>query len=197
MNARPICCFAFAFALAGLTRVQEPDSGAVDRTAAPSMPQRFGPIDAAMHAGMQGIWKIEKIRWGPELYQGQDLTGFMLIDEGHLAFELHARAYDDFGGEVLIYQSEVARYHFNPVGEIVLTTLIGSDNLEPGEVVTSAPPGQTRNYRVRLAGDVLLLDAQERQVSLRRMPAPKPPFYERQEPAENAAAEGAGGTEEE
>jgi hypothetical protein len=178
MTIRPTT-IAFALALAGLTLAQEPRGRAEDQSSRPAAPRGYGQIDASVHKAMQGIWKIEKIDWETEHFQGQDLAGFMLIDEGHLAFEVHARAYDDRNAEILAFQSGISRYQFSPVGELETISMVGSDNFGNFYDLEAVPPGEVRRSRVRLAGDVMLIDRPDSHISLRRVPSPKPPFHDR------------------
>ena len=117
---------ALALVLAGLSLAQEPR----DPSQGYVPPRSFGPVDAKVHAGMQGIWKIEKAEWDEiGTFSGQDLEGCMLIDEGHLAYEVHASVYDDLDEEYLIFESGVSRYQFSPVGELETIAMVGADNL--------------------------------------------------------------------
>ena len=175
---------ALALVLAGLSLAQEPR----DPSQGYVPPRSFGPVDAKVHAGMQGIWKVEKAEWDEiGTFSGQDLEGRMLIDEGHLAYEVHASVYDDLDEEYLLFESGVSRYQFSPVGELETITMVGADNLTSLLELSTARPGEIIRFRVRLAGDVLLLDRADARFSLRRVPSPKPPFHDRISAPEEAA----------
>lgn len=176
---------ALALVLAGLSLAQEPDP-----KPAYVPPRTFGQIDFKVHEGMQGIWKFEKLEWRDiGRFQGRDLEGFMLIDEGHLAFEIHAFTYDDAHVRLLLFQSGVSRYQFTPVGELEMISMIGCDNRVTLLGFDLARTGETTRYRVRLAGDVLFLDRSDAHISLRRVPSPLPPFHDRAPKPEGAAGD--------
>jgi hypothetical protein len=166
---------ALALVLTGLSLAQERDP-----QPAYVPPRTFGPIDFKVHQDMQGIWKFEKLEWR-ELgrFQGRELEGFMLIDEGHLAFEIHAFTYGDAHERLLLFQSGVSRYQFTPVGELETISMIGCDNKVTILGFDLAQVGETTRYKVRVAGDVLHLDRHNAHLTLRRVPSPDPPFHDR------------------
>ena len=174
---------ALALVLTGLSLAQE-------RAPKPAYvpPRTFGQIDFKAYQDMQGIWRFEKLTWR-ELgtFQGRDLEGFMLIDEGHIAFEIHAFTYGDADERLLLFQSGVSRYQFTPVGELEMISMIGCDNLVTILGFDLAKTGVTTRYKVRLGGDVLHLDRQNAQLTLRRVPVPDPPFHDRLPVTEEAA----------
>jgi hypothetical protein len=166
---------ALALVLAGLSLAQERDDKPVYVP-----PRTFGPIDFQVHEDMQGIWKFERLEWAElGLFQGRDLEGFMLIDEGHIAFEIHAFTLGDADERLLLFQSGVWRYQFTPVGELEMISMIGCDNRVTVLGFDLARTGESTRYKVRLAGDVLHLDRQSARFTLRRVPSPKPPFHDR------------------
>ena len=156
---------ASVLALAGLALVQEPRTRPDDPRQELATPWGYGQIDAAAHKGMQGIWRLERIVQEYARYEGQNLNGFMLIDEGHLAYEFHASDFDDRGFEFSVSGSAIARYQFNQVGQLEMILMIGTEAVDVDWGFSEG--GEVRRFRVRYAGDVLLLDSPDIQIALR------------------------------
>lgn len=137
-------------------------------------------VTPEIHEDMQGVWRIEKQEWNGKVWAGRDTAGFALIDEGHMAIELHLRVYFNTGinsGDEMLLQTGIYRYDFNDFGELETHALIGSNNVDDTPAVTATRPGQISRFRVRLAGDVLILERPGSSMTLRRTQPPPPPFF--------------------
>jgi len=193
MIATRLSSLALCAGLAGLALAQSPRE--------PGPPQGktqsfySDRVDAATHEAMQGVWTLEQFEWDGERFGGRDLRGIALIDAGHLALEVHVRAYAN-DAEVLLFQSGIYRYQFNAAGEVELIALIGGDNVADLLELSAIPPGTTSRYRMRLAEDILILERPGTRLQLRRTIQPNPPFYlppGKAEPGKKAPAGGGEG----
>lgn len=129
------------------------------------------------HRAMQGVWRIEKMEWFGQSWAGGDIAGFAVIDEGHMALEVHAKVFLNAAQEMLL-QTGIYRYDFDEVGLMVTHALIGADTIQDPLEVTPTPPGESSSFRVRLGGDVLVLTRPESTLTMRRAVQPPPPFHD-------------------
>lgn len=169
-----------ALALAGLALAQSPAERPAGRTGQEGrIPSSFysDRVTPETHRAMQGVWRIEKMEWRGQSWAGGDIAGFAVIDEGHLALELHAKIFLNSAQEMLL-QTGIYRYDFDEVGQLVTYALIGSDTIQDPLEVTPTPPGEASRFRVRLGGDVLTLTRPESSLTMRRAVQPPPPFHD-------------------
>jgi hypothetical protein len=129
------------------------------------------------HRSMQGVWRIEKMDWRGQSWAGGDIAGFAVIDQGHMALELHVKIFVNSAQEMLL-QTGIYRYDFDEVGQMVTHALIGTDTIQDPLEVTPTPPGEGSRFRVRLGGDVLVLTRPESSLTMRRAVQPPPPFHD-------------------
>ena len=179
---------ALCAVLAGLALARSPrEPGSAQN---PGKKQSFYTdlVDAGTHAAMQGVWNLELFEWNSQRFGGADLRGVALFAEGHAALETHLRGYDNVA-EVMLFQSGIYRYRFDETGQLQLIALIGCENVSDPLTLSTLSPGTTSSYRVRLAGDVLILERPGARLQLRRAIQPNPPFYQPPDKSEGGKRE--------
>ena len=145
-----------------------------------------------MNDEIQGLWKIRRLRTGPDVFEGAQFVGYMLVAPDHLSLEFHIEEFSkDRGleGIDLLFQSGVHDWRFTSLAELELVSLIGTDGTS-GKGPEFEPPGRKRIFRFELGKDRMSLQRGSMKMDLHRISRPEHTLPQTEE---EAAGEQRGG----
>lgn len=165
-----------AFSPPSHTSVAVPPSALSQDPADPPMwDLGIGKRNEVAREAIQGCWMLVEYDRPGTNDNGDTTRGYMLIANGFLSLEVHGIV-GNLGD--IAFQTGTHSYDMNQRGELVTSSLIGTNSPGPDDPLSFERPGRERTFRMTYGPDTLELTRVEDDVKLsfRRV---KPPEIER------------------
>ncbi len=109
-----------------------------------------------LHEAIRGAWFLTKHEH--PLFNAKELStrAYLLIGDGFLSLELHGIFFDGPHEEV-VFQTGMHRFDFDKLGQLVTSSLIGTNHMIEDMPVMFERPGTLRRFRVVYGGETLEL----------------------------------------
>ena len=148
--------FFLALALPQEPKVQEPPS-----------PKHAGfagsDVEAArFRTEILGAWQLTRGEIPDLGASSGGVAGYALFMEGYMSLEVHVRSNLDTGEGEAYFQTGTHRWKIEDNGTLESYGLIGTHNSSDDNVAEFEPPGERREYKVKLDGDKLVLERADR-----------------------------------